>query len=28
VHSAKLWGKGERPVLEQTVVEGDAALSI
>jgi alkaline phosphatase D len=28
VHSAKLWGKGERPVLEQTVVEGDAKLSI
>jgi alkaline phosphatase D len=28
VHSAKLWGKGERPVLEQTVVEGDAQLSI
>jgi len=28
VHSAKLWAKGERPVLEQTVVEGDAKLSI
>ena len=28
VHSAKLWGKGERPVLEQTVVEGDAKLSV
>ncbi|MFL5237267.1 MAG: alkaline phosphatase D family protein [Rhizomicrobium sp.] len=28
VHSAKLWGKGERPVLEQTVVEGDVRLSI
>jgi alkaline phosphatase D len=28
VHSAKLWGKGERPVLEQTVVEGDASLSV
>ncbi|MBV9571957.1 MAG: alkaline phosphatase D family protein [Alphaproteobacteria bacterium] len=28
VHSAKLWRKGERPVLEQTVVEGDAKLSI
>jgi alkaline phosphatase D len=28
VHSAKLWGKGERPVLEQTVLEGDAKLSI
>ncbi len=28
VHSAKLWGKGERPVLEQTVLEGDATLSI
>ena len=28
VHSAKLWSKGERPVLEQTVIEGDAKLSI
>ena len=28
VHSAKLWRKGERPVLEQTVVEGDAKLSV
>ncbi|HEY2070577.1 MAG TPA: alkaline phosphatase D family protein [Rhizomicrobium sp.] len=28
VHSTKLWAKGERPVLEQTVVEGDARLSI
>jgi alkaline phosphatase D len=28
VHSARLWAKGERPVLEQTVVEGDAKLSI
>jgi len=28
VHSAKLWGKGERPVLEQKVIEGDASLSI
>jgi alkaline phosphatase D len=28
VHSAKLWSKGERPILEQTVVEGDAKLSI
>jgi alkaline phosphatase D len=28
VHSAKLWSKGERPVLEQTVLEGDAKLSI
>jgi hypothetical protein len=28
VHSAKLWGKGERPVLEQKVVEGDASLSV
>jgi len=28
VHSAKLWAKGERPVLEQTVIEGDAKLSI
>lgn len=26
-HRAKLWSAGERPVLEQTVVEGDAALS-
>jgi alkaline phosphatase D len=28
MHSAKLWSKGERPVLEQTVVEGDAKLSV
>jgi hypothetical protein len=28
VHSARLWAKGERPVLEQRVVEGDAKLSI
>jgi alkaline phosphatase D len=28
VHSAKLWGKGERPVLEQQVIEGDASLSV
>jgi alkaline phosphatase D len=28
VHSARLWTKGEQPVLEQTVVEGDAKLSI
>lgn len=28
VHSAKLWAKGERPVLEQTVIEGDATLSV
>jgi hypothetical protein len=28
VHSAKLWSKGERPVLEQRVVEGDAKLSV
>jgi alkaline phosphatase D len=28
VHSAKLWSKGERPVLEQTVIEGDAKLSV
>jgi alkaline phosphatase D len=28
VHRAKLWRKGERPVLEQRVVEGDPALSI
>ena len=28
VHSAKLWRKGERPVLEQTVIEGGATLSI
>jgi len=28
VHSAKLWRNGERPVLGQTVVDGDAKLSI
>lgn len=28
VHSAKLWKPGERPVLEQRVVEGDVGLSI
>jgi alkaline phosphatase D len=28
VHSAKLWGKGEKPVLEQKVLEGDAKLSV
>ncbi|HEX4301734.1 MAG TPA: alkaline phosphatase D family protein [Rhizomicrobium sp.] len=28
IHTAKLWGKGERPVLEQRVVEGDAELSV
>ena len=28
VHSAKLWRKGERPVLEQKVIEGDASLSV
>jgi alkaline phosphatase D len=28
IHSAKLWGKGEHPVLEQKVVEGDAGLSV
>ena len=28
VHSAKLWSKGERPVLEQKVLEGDASLSV
>jgi alkaline phosphatase D len=28
VHSARLWARGERPVLEQRVVEGDARLSI
>ena len=26
-HRAKLWSAGERPVLEQTVVEGEAAMS-
>jgi alkaline phosphatase D len=28
VHSAKLWSAGEKPVLEQHVIEGDASLSI
>ena len=28
VHSAKLWGPGERPRLEQQVLEGDVGLSI
>jgi alkaline phosphatase D len=28
VHRAKLWAKGERPVLEQRVIEGDPGLSI
>ena len=28
VHSAKLWAKGERPVLEQRVIEGDVELAI
>jgi alkaline phosphatase D len=28
VHRAKLWQAGERPVLEQTVVEGDPKLSV
>jgi alkaline phosphatase D len=27
-HRARLWGKGERPVLEQRVIEGDPKLSI
>jgi alkaline phosphatase D len=27
-HRAKLWGKGERPVLEQRIVEGNPAFSI
>jgi alkaline phosphatase D len=28
VHTAKLWGPGERPKLEQQVLEGDPGLSI
>ena len=28
VHSAKLWAPGERPKLEQQVLEGDPGLSI
>jgi alkaline phosphatase D len=28
LHSAKLWGPGERPKLEQKVLEGDPGLSI
>jgi alkaline phosphatase D len=28
VHAAHLWGKGERPRLEQRIVEGDPGLSI
>jgi alkaline phosphatase D len=28
VHRAKLWGRGEPPIMEQTVLEGDASLSI
>jgi alkaline phosphatase D len=28
LHSAKLWAKGEKPTLEQTVLEGDASLSV
>ncbi len=28
VHSAKLWAKGERPVLETRVIEGDVELAI
>jgi alkaline phosphatase D len=28
IHHAKLWGKGEKPVLEQRIVEGDAELCI
>ncbi|MGE0454307.1 MAG: hypothetical protein AB7O37_16635 [Vicinamibacteria bacterium] len=28
VHRAKLWARGERPRLEQRVVEGDPELSI
>src|SRR6185503_8548890 len=27
-HVAKLWGRGERPVLRQQVLEGDPGLSI
>jgi len=28
VHRARLWGKGERPHLEQRIVEGSPLLSI
>ena len=28
VHTAKLWGPGERPKLDQQVLEGDPGLSI
>jgi alkaline phosphatase D len=28
VHRAKLWKKGERPVLEQRIVEGGAELCV
>jgi alkaline phosphatase D len=28
VHEARLWGRGERPLLHQHVLEGDAKLSI
>jgi alkaline phosphatase D len=28
VHSAKLWAAGERPKLDQKIVEGDVGLSI
>ena len=28
VHTAKLWRPGERPVLEQQVIEGDPGLGI
>jgi alkaline phosphatase D len=28
LHSAKLWAKGEKPTLEQKVLEGDASLSV
>jgi len=27
-HTARLWGKHERPNLEQTVIEGNPAFSI
>jgi alkaline phosphatase D len=27
-HAARLWGKGERPKLEQKVIEGNPAFSI
>jgi alkaline phosphatase D len=28
VHRAKLWENGERPVLEQRIIEGDVSLSV